>query len=43
MIVPRRVAKEGFVDAGMDDHVQDGYVKSMQKVQLNIIKERWID
>lgn len=41
MITPRSVAKEGFMDVSSDDHVDEGYMKRTQEVQLNIIEDRW--
>ncbi|KAJ6024173.1 hypothetical protein N7540_004970 [Penicillium herquei] len=41
MVTPRTVAKEGFKDVDMDDHVDDGYFKRNQEIQLNIIDEKW--
>ena len=43
MIVPRSVAKEGFIDPGLDDFTEEGYMKSTQEVQLRVIEDRWID
>lgn len=43
MIVPRSLAKEGYMDVGLDDFVEDGYFKSTQAAQLRIIKDRWLD
>ncbi|KAF2172703.1 hypothetical protein M409DRAFT_16664 [Zasmidium cellare ATCC 36951] len=45
MIVPRAVAKEGYMDVQDDDHV-DGkreYFAGEQAIQLNIIKDQWLD
>ena len=42
-MVPRSVAKEGFIDAELDDFTEDGYMKRMQEVQLRVIEDRWID
>lgn len=41
MITPRSVAKEGFMDVGSDDHVDEGYMKRTQEVQLKIIEDKW--
>lgn len=41
MITPRSVAKEGYKDVGMDDHVEDGYFKRTQEIQLDIIEDKW--
>ncbi|KAJ5718368.1 hypothetical protein N7488_004014 [Penicillium malachiteum] len=41
MVTPRTVAKEGFKDVDMDDHVDEGYFKRNQEVQLNIIGDKW--
>ncbi|OJJ81307.1 uncharacterized protein ASPGLDRAFT_132816 [Aspergillus glaucus CBS 516.65] len=41
MITPKSVAKEGFRDVGMDDHIEEGYFKRNQEVQLSIIEDRW--
>ena len=43
MIVPRSVAKEGFVDAELDDFLEEGYMRSSQEVQLRVIEDRWMD
>ena len=43
MIVARSVTQEGFVDAGLDDFTEDGYVKSMQELQLRIIDDQWLE
>lgn len=42
MVTPRSVAKEGFMDVGMDDHTEDGYFKKTQQVQLRIIGDKWV-
>lgn len=41
MITPKSVAKEGFKDVGMDDHIEEGYFKRNQEIQLSIIDDRW--
>ncbi|KAL4898288.1 short chain dehydrogenase/ reductase [Aspergillus ambiguus] len=41
MITPKSVAKEGFKDVGQDDHIEDGYFKHNQALQLKIIEDRW--
>jgi hypothetical protein len=41
MVTPRSVAKEGYKDVGMDDHIEDGYMKRTQDVQLKIIEDKW--
>jgi hypothetical protein len=43
MIVPRSLAKEGYMDVGMDDFVEDGIFKSTQEAQLRIIKDHWLE
>ena len=43
MIVPRSVAKEGFIDPGLDDFVEEGLMKSFQEAQLRAIEDRWLD
>lgn len=45
MIVPRAVAKEGFMDVQQDDHVleKDAYFRGEQERQLQIIKDQWLD
>lgn len=43
MIVPRRIAKEGFMDVDKDDYKEDGYFKKLQESQLVIIKDKWLD
>ncbi|CAI7633343.1 unnamed protein product [Penicillium glandicola] len=42
MITPKSVCKEGFKDIGMDDHIEDGYFKTTQQVQLSIIEDEWV-
>ncbi|KAJ5690699.1 hypothetical protein N7462_005091 [Penicillium macrosclerotiorum] len=41
MVTPQSVAKEGFMDVGMDDHIEDGYFQRTQEVQLRIIEDKW--
>lgn len=41
MITPRSVAKEGYKDVDMDDHVEEGYFKRTQEIQLDIIEDKW--
>ncbi|KAI9046036.1 short chain dehydrogenase/ reductase [Aspergillus affinis] len=41
MITPKSVAKEGYKDVDMDDHIDEGYFKRTQEVQLKIIGDRW--
>ena len=43
MIVPRSIAKEGFMDFDMDDYTEEGYLKKTQETQLHIIKDEWRD
>ncbi|KAF2463902.1 NAD(P)-binding protein [Lindgomyces ingoldianus] len=43
MIVPRSVAKEGYMDVGKDDYVEEGYFKKTQETQLVIIEDKWLD
>jgi len=43
MIVPRSVAKEGFMDFDKDDYIEEGYFKKTQVTQLHIIKDEWRD
>lgn len=45
MVVPRTVAKEGFVDVDKEDYKdeKDEYFKSKQESQLRVIKDKWID
>jgi len=42
MITPKSVAEEGFKDVGMDDHIEAGYFKRTQEVQLSIIEDQWV-
>ena len=42
LIVPRSIAKEGYIDACLDDFVEDGIMKSFQDLQLKVIKQRWV-
>ncbi|KAJ5811452.1 hypothetical protein N7474_007753 [Penicillium riverlandense] len=42
MITPKSVASEGFMDFGLDDHTEDGYLKRTQDVQLQIIEDQWV-
>lgn len=37
------MAKEGFVDFGLDDITEEGYLKSTQETQLRVIEDRWVD
>ncbi|KAJ5756631.1 hypothetical protein N7533_006174 [Penicillium manginii] len=41
MITPKSVAKEGYKDVGMDDHIEEGYFKRTQEIQLAIIEDKW--
>lgn len=41
LIVPRSIAKEGYIDAELDDFTEDGYMKSLQELQLRIVKNDW--
>ncbi|CAI7667355.1 unnamed protein product [Penicillium pancosmium] len=41
MITPKSVAKEGYKDVGMDDHIEEGYFKRTQEIQLDIIEDKW--
>ncbi|KAJ5261439.1 hypothetical protein N7478_012034 [Penicillium angulare] len=41
VITPRSVAKEGFMDVNMDDHVEEGFFKRNQETQLRIIEDKW--
>lgn len=43
MIVPRSVAKEGYMDPDLDDFVDNKYFVETQKVQLRVIKADWVD
>lgn len=45
MIVPRAVAKEGYMDVQEDDFVDEkhAYFRSEQERQLKIIKDQWLD
>lgn len=43
MIVPRSQAKEGFMDVDKDDYKEDDYFKKTQKIQLEIIEDKWLD
>jgi len=47
MIVPRSIAKEGYMDIDKDDHTEadghDGYFKRTQDTQLVIIEDKWLD
>jgi len=42
LIVPRSVAKEGYLDPGLDDFTEEGYMKAMQDLQLKVIQDRWV-
>ena len=44
MIVPRAVAKEGYMDIDDDDHsdTKRQYFHKDQIIQLNIIKDKWV-
>ncbi|KAJ5952832.1 uncharacterized protein N7479_011245 [Penicillium vulpinum] len=42
MITPKSVAKEGFKDVDMEDHIDEGYFKRTQKAQLSIIEDQWV-
>lgn len=42
MITPRSVAKEGFKDVGHDDHVEEGFLKRNQEIQLRVIEDQWV-
>ncbi|KAJ5993508.1 hypothetical protein N7451_009232 [Penicillium sp. IBT 35674x] len=42
MITPRSVAKEGFKDVGQDDHVEEGFLKRNQEIQLRVIEDQWV-
>lgn len=42
MITPRSVAKEGFKDVDQDDHVEEGFLKRNQEVQLRVIEDQWL-
>lgn len=47
MIVPRSMAKEGYMDIDKDDYSENdghgGYFKRTQDTQLVIIEDRWRD
>lgn len=47
MIVPRSIAKEGFMDVDKDDYTKEdghgGYFKRTQDTQLVIIEDKWVD
>jgi hypothetical protein len=45
MITPRSVAKEGFMDANMEDYYEpkDEYFAKKQATQLVIIEDKWLD
>lgn len=43
MIVPRNVAKEGYMDPNLDDFVDNKYFVETQQVQLRVIKADWVD
>ncbi|KAK5655049.1 hypothetical protein OQA88_5948 [Cercophora sp. LCS_1] len=46
MIVPRSVAKEGFMDVDRDDYKdteEDAYLKKVQASQLATIEDKWLD
>lgn len=47
MIVPRSIAKEGYIDIDKDDYTDDdghdGYLKRTQDTQLTIIEDKWLD
>ncbi|KAK1142946.1 hypothetical protein N8T08_007187 [Aspergillus melleus] len=43
MTTPKSVAKEGYKDVDMDDHIDEGYFKRTQEVQLKIIEDRWVE
>lgn len=40
--MPRSIAKEGYIDAGLDDFTEDGYMKSYQELKLRVIKDSWV-
>lgn len=47
MIVPRSIAKEGYMDVDKDDYTENdghgGYFKKTQDTQLVIIEDKWLD
>ncbi|KAF2792849.1 NAD(P)-binding protein [Melanomma pulvis-pyrius CBS 109.77] len=47
MIVPRSIAKEGYMDIDKDDYTEEdghkGYFKRTQDTQLVIIEDKWLD
>lgn len=43
MIVPRSIAKEGYMDVDKDDYTEEGYFKKTQETQLVIIEDKWLD
>lgn len=46
MIVPRTIAKEGFVDSDREDYKPDGadsYLAKLQASQLTVIDDKWLD
>lgn len=43
LIVPRSIAKEGYIDAELDDFTEQGYMKSLQELQLRIVRNQWGD
>ena len=46
MIVPRSLAKEGFMDVDRDDYrdtEEDAFMKKTQATQLAIIEDKWLD
>lgn len=43
MIVPRNIAKEGYMDPNLDDFVDNKYFEDTQEVQLRVIKADWVD
>lgn len=43
MITPRSQVKQGFKDTDAEDYPEEGYLKRTQEVQLDIIKDQWLD
>ncbi|GIZ43154.1 hypothetical protein CKM354_000639200 [Cercospora kikuchii] len=43
MIVPRSLAPQGFMDTGLEDFTEEGFMKATQVSQLNVIKDRWLE
>lgn len=43
MIVPRSLAPYGFMDTGLEDFTEEGFMKATQIAQLNVIKDRWLE